>query len=105
MMSISMTADNDSGLGKLIRTKMTATPSSDQWRAASDELRSIDRQMEKRVPDDRHKQRMSALYVDPISVDGIDRQQQYLGLMRATFLRRLLTTMRRNISSVTLIQK
>ena len=63
-LSTTMKADNDTGLGKLIRKGMTS--SSEEWRQAKAQLEELDRKKKKRVPGERHKQRMSALYVDPI---------------------------------------
>jgi AbiV family abortive infection protein len=56
-LSISMKADRNSQLGKLIHT-FTA--------AATEQLEKLRRQKGKRIPSERHKQRMTALYVDPI---------------------------------------
>jgi hypothetical protein len=68
MTSITMIADRDSGLGKLLQTRMSATPGSKEWKAANEQIEKLDRQKKKRVPDERHRQRMSALYVDAGSV-------------------------------------
>jgi hypothetical protein len=46
---------------------MTATPASEEWKAARTQIEKLDRQKNKRVPDERHEQRMSALYVDAVS--------------------------------------
>jgi AbiV family abortive infection protein len=64
MTSITTRAHRDSGLGKLLN----ARPGSKEWKAANDQIEKLNRQKKKRVPDDRHRQRMSALYVDAISV-------------------------------------
>jgi AbiV family abortive infection protein len=60
MLSITMTADRDSGLGKLL----SQSPSDPEARA---NLERIDEIKTKRVPDERHEKRMAALYVEPIS--------------------------------------
>jgi len=68
MLGITMRGDRSSGLGTLLSSRMEASPGSDKRKEADDQLAKIDRLKEKRVPDDRHEQRMSALYVDPVSV-------------------------------------
>jgi len=42
----------------MLTAKMNSKPGSKQW---------LDEQMKKHVPGDRHKKRMTALYVDPVS--------------------------------------
>jgi AbiV family abortive infection protein len=66
MTSITMRADWNSGLGKLLQTRMSATPGSKEWKAAYEQIEKLNRQKKKRVPDERHRQRMSALYVDAV---------------------------------------
>jgi hypothetical protein len=63
-----MRSDQDSGLGKLLQARMNTTPGSKEWTVLSEKVEKLDRQKKKRVPDERHKQRMSALYVDAISI-------------------------------------
>jgi AbiV family abortive infection protein len=84
MLSLTMRADRDSGLGRLLQSRLEASPGSDKWKETDHRLAKIDRTKEKRVPDDRHEQRMSALYVDPVSpgrwnrpVMAISRQSAY----------------------------
>jgi AbiV family abortive infection protein len=67
MLSITMRTDKESGLGKLLNARSNAKPGSNERKAADKQVKDIDDKMEKRVPGDRHVQRMSALYVDPIS--------------------------------------
>jgi AbiV family abortive infection protein len=67
MLSAVLTADRDSGLGKLLRTRMESHPQSDEWKQADAALTQILETKNKRVPGDRHKSRMSALYVEPVS--------------------------------------
>src|SRR5262245_3904540 len=57
-------------LGKLHQTYSSAKPGSKEWKAAKEQLEKLDRQKKKRVPSDRHEQRMSALYVDAVSSGG-----------------------------------
>src|SRR6516162_2110209 len=42
-------------------------PGSKESKEASDQLEKIDREKKRRIPDERHRQRMSALYVEPVS--------------------------------------
>jgi AbiV family abortive infection protein len=67
MLSYVFTADRDSGLGKLLRVRMESHPQSAEWKEADAALMRIQEAKNKRVPGDRHKSRMSALYVEPIS--------------------------------------
>jgi AbiV family abortive infection protein len=67
VMSVVMKTDKDSVLGKLLQARASATPGSREWKAANEEIKRLDRQMTKRTPSDRHKQRLSALYVDAVS--------------------------------------
>ena len=67
MLSTVFTADRDSGLGKLLRVRMESHPQSAEWKEAEAALTRISETKNKRVPSDRHKSRMSALYVEPIS--------------------------------------
>jgi AbiV family abortive infection protein len=59
--------DRDSVLGKLLSDRMTAHPQSAAWKTASAALNKITKAMQKRSPTDRHKDRMVALYVEPVS--------------------------------------
>jgi AbiV family abortive infection protein len=65
-LSTTMKADTGTGgLGRLLQTYMRATGSA-LWTAAKEQLEKLHRQKAKRAPSERHKQRMNALYVDPI---------------------------------------
>jgi AbiV family abortive infection protein len=66
MLSITMTADRESGLGKLLSARFEAPPQSEQRKELDDQLERIDRDLTKRVPGERHNRRMSALYVDAL---------------------------------------
>ncbi len=57
--------DNGSRLAKLLQTKISAHPQSEDWKAADKELREIDEIKRKRASHERHEQRMRALYVEP----------------------------------------
>jgi AbiV family abortive infection protein len=67
MLSVTLRANQDSGLGKVLNARMTAKPGSREWNAAEKQIKDIDNAKKKRVPHDRHGQRTSALYVDPVS--------------------------------------
>jgi AbiV family abortive infection protein len=64
-LSTTITADRNSGIGKLIMTPV----GSKGWREAREQIEKWLRKMAKRTPSDRHEQRMSALYVDPVAPD------------------------------------
>jgi hypothetical protein len=68
MLSLTIRADRGSGLGELLQSRFEAPPGSNEWKEADDTLAKIDRGKKKRVPGERHEQRMSALYVDPVSI-------------------------------------
>jgi AbiV family abortive infection protein len=82
MLSTTMKADRDSGLGKLLQKRMTAAPGSAAWKEADEEIQELDRKMKKRVPVERHSQRMSALYVDIVSTDQWNRRGKQSGRLR-----------------------
>jgi AbiV family abortive infection protein len=73
VMSTVMRTDKDSGLGKLLQTRASAKPGSQEWKTADEEIKRLDRQKTKRAPVDRHEQRTSALYVDAVSLDRWNR--------------------------------
>jgi hypothetical protein len=56
----------DSGLGKLMQARMKFPPGSEGWKEANDKLEKVSHEKRKRVPDERHGQRMSAPYVEPV---------------------------------------
>jgi AbiV family abortive infection protein len=67
MVSLTMRADNNSGLGKILKATHTNPPQSPEGQKARSELKKIDNQKIKRTPGDRHAKRMAALYVDPVT--------------------------------------
>jgi len=73
MSSVTIQADQDSGLGQLLMTRMTAQAGSEEWIKADNTLKGIDRQKKRQVPNERHKQRELALYVDPVEPVSADR--------------------------------
>jgi AbiV family abortive infection protein len=62
--------DNATGLGKLLSDIMTMARQSPAWKNAKAELAKITKSKENRLPTDRHKARMAALYVDVKDVSG-----------------------------------
>jgi AbiV family abortive infection protein len=54
----------DEGLGKLLGTKLSSHPYSQEWKAATNTLDGIAERQRKRAPNDRHELRMRALYVE-----------------------------------------
>jgi AbiV family abortive infection protein len=67
MLSAVFTANRDSGLGKLMRSRMESHPQSEEWKQADAALTRILETKTKRVPRDRHQSRKSALYAEPVS--------------------------------------
>jgi AbiV family abortive infection protein len=55
-------------MGKAVQKMGNAVEGSTEWQAAKDEYERLLVQIKQRIPADRHTNRMSALYVDPISV-------------------------------------
>jgi AbiV family abortive infection protein len=76
MTSLTMRADNESGLGKLLQNRMTAPLGSKERKEADNQIDKIDQIKSKRTPDDRHRLRMKALYVDILSEDQWNRPAQ-----------------------------
>jgi hypothetical protein len=73
MLSTTMRTDRVTGLGKLLETRIKAKPGSEERIAADEQVDKLDRLKEKRVPGERHHERMAALYVDPISLSEWNR--------------------------------
>jgi AbiV family abortive infection protein len=69
MLSTVMRTDRDTGLGKLLQTRIKTNPQSAEWRKADEELKAATDRMKKRTPTARHEQRMLGLYVEP-GTDG-----------------------------------
>jgi AbiV family abortive infection protein len=67
MTSLTLRAQNDSGVGKLLRTRIKAPLGSVERKEADQQLDKLDRQKSKRTPADRRQLRMKALYVDILS--------------------------------------
>ena len=60
MLSFVMRVDTDTALGGLLGTYLNAKQGSEEWKSAREQLE----QAGQSIPVERHKQRMSALYVD-----------------------------------------
>ena len=73
MLSLTVRGNRDSGPGKLLTLRMKAAIGSKERIAADKEVEKLDHALTKRIADDRHKQRMSALYVDALSHDRWNR--------------------------------
>jgi AbiV family abortive infection protein len=68
MLSIQLAVHNpDTQLAKILRARMSSHPQSQEWKDADAQLEKIDKQMQRRTPQDRHAQRTAALYVEPRS--------------------------------------
>ena len=67
MLSMTMRADRQTGIGKILTDRIANTPQSQKWKDADVALKQIDQKKAKRTPDDRHNTRMRALYVEPSS--------------------------------------
>ena len=67
MLSLTMRPAMDSGVGRLMQARTKFLVGSKEWREANEQLEKISHEKRKRVPDERHRQRMSALYVEPQS--------------------------------------
>jgi AbiV family abortive infection protein len=76
MTSLTLRADNESGIGKVLRTSMTAPLGSKERQEADKQIEKIDQTKSKRTPDDRHRLRMKALYVDILSKNEWNRPTQ-----------------------------
>ena len=65
-------ASGDEGLAKLLRKVTSASPQSEDYKKASKELEDITKRQRTRIPQDRHNQLISALYVEP-TTNGLAR--------------------------------
>jgi AbiV family abortive infection protein len=87
MLSIQMYSENDKGgLGRLLRTKMTTRPQSQEWKDADVALTKLDQTLQRRTPDDRHGQRAAALYVEPRSAHQWNRPTETSQLVAFHFI-------------------
>jgi len=67
MASLTMRWDRDSGLEKLFGARRNTKPGSAAFKQAQAQIDKLDEQQRRRVPGERHRQRMAALYVDAVS--------------------------------------
>jgi AbiV family abortive infection protein len=69
MRSLSMKPEPGSDLAKILaaRTAHAHDPQSQGWKEADEALRKADAELAEQAPNDRHKTRMRALYVEPKS--------------------------------------
>jgi AbiV family abortive infection protein len=85
MTSQTLRADNDSGVGKLLQNRMKAPLGSKERQQADKQLEKIDQLKSKRTPDDRHRRRMKALYVDILSQEQWNRPAQEISATEAYY--------------------
>ena len=86
MLSRTMTADRESGLGKILTDRMTNHPQSEKFKDASAALSRIGEIKAKRTPEDRHSQRMASLYVEPRSSTNWNRPADVSAMEAHSFL-------------------
>jgi AbiV family abortive infection protein len=67
MLSITMRADRNTGLGKTLTDRTTNPPQGQEFKDADTSLKQIDKQTAKQTPTKRHSKRMRSLYVQPRS--------------------------------------
>jgi AbiV family abortive infection protein len=65
MLSTTMRADRNTGLGKTLTDRTTNPPQSQEFKDADATLNRIDKQTAKQTPTKRHSKRMRSLYVQP----------------------------------------
>jgi hypothetical protein len=82
----------DSGVGRLMQARMQFPPGSKEWREADAKLEKISHEKGKRVPDERHRQRMSAHYVEPLLGGSGNRPRKITQEFSQTFVMLLMTT-------------
>jgi AbiV family abortive infection protein len=88
MLSLVVRAELNSEYGRLLTARMNSKPGSEQWKALTAEIEKLDEQMKQNVPIERHKQRLVALYVDPVSPDQWSRPRKEISRTFASdFLR------------------
>lgn len=67
MTSLTTRGQNDYGIGRVLQGRMKAPLGSKERQEADEQVDKIGQQKFRRTPDDRHRQRMKALYVDILS--------------------------------------
>jgi AbiV family abortive infection protein len=86
MLSLTLTTDRTTVLGKHLTSRKTYAPQSEEWKEADAALKQISDQKAKRTPDDRHSKRMRALYVEPKSSTEWNRPANILAEPAHNFL-------------------
>jgi hypothetical protein len=66
MGAVSTPARHSTVQGQLLQARSRAAPASPEWKKADEEIDKITELQKKRTPEDRHNQRMKALYVEPL---------------------------------------
>jgi AbiV family abortive infection protein len=86
MLSMTLTANRETALGKILTARQTNAPQSQEWKDADAALKQIDEKKAKRTPDDRHNKRMAALYVEAKSSSEWNRPADISAKMAHDFL-------------------
>jgi AbiV family abortive infection protein len=86
MLGITITGDQQSELGKLMRARMELPPQSPERQKLEAEFDQIIEEIKKSIPIDRHRTRMSALYVEPKSETEWHRPADYTASAAHAFL-------------------
>jgi len=86
MLSTTLIADTDSGLEKMLRARRECHPDSPESTEADAAFERVVETKKRRVPGDRHKSRMSALYVEPISEHRWNRPKETTAAFARSFL-------------------
>jgi AbiV family abortive infection protein len=79
MLSFVMRVDTDTALGGLLGTYLNAKQGTEEWKSAREQLE----QARQSIPVERHKQRMSALYVDAEASDRWNRPTREISQLSA----------------------
>jgi AbiV family abortive infection protein len=81
--SLTIRADNATVAGRLLQTRMKLPLGSREREEADKQIEKIQQKNWKRTPDDRHRLRMKALYVDILSEENWNRPAQEVSQMLA----------------------
>jgi AbiV family abortive infection protein len=66
MFSVVQRTNTNTVLGQLLQDRSRAKPGSPEWQNLTEKIDKITELQKKRTPEDRHNQRMKALYVEPL---------------------------------------
>jgi AbiV family abortive infection protein len=86
MLSMTIRADRDTGLGKILADRMTNPPQTQKFKDADATLKRIDKQTAKSAPGSRHSMRMRSLYVEPTSISDWNRPAEVSATDAHSFL-------------------